>query len=67
LPQGLPAVFFIHRFYGGVADWRTCPPSFWRGVLGKSGCCEEKSKPLIIHGAGEALYLVSPETRIDLE
>jgi len=51
---GLPAVIFtrrpsgglVRRFYGGVADWRA--------VLGKSGCCEEECKPLIIRDAGGA-------------
>jgi len=26
----------------------------WQAVLGKSGCCEEKFTPIIIHDAGGA-------------
>jgi len=32
--------------------WRAWPPFLWRGVLGKSGCCEEKYNPIIIRDAG---------------
>jgi len=40
------------------------PPSFlsagcvaeWRGVLGKSGCCEEERKPIIIRDVEKAIY-----------
>ena len=33
--------FFLSAVF--VADWRVYPPCFGRGVLGKSGCCEEES------------------------
>jgi hypothetical protein len=29
-------------------------PSLWRGVLGKSGCCEEECKPIIKRDVGGA-------------
>jgi len=44
--QGLPAVF--------VAEWR--------GVLGKSGCCEEEWTPIIICDADKALHLLTQGT-----
>jgi len=28
----------------------------WRAVLGKSGCCEDKCKPIIIRDAGGARH-----------
>jgi len=47
----------IYRFW-----FKVYPPSFWRGVLGKSACCEEKCKPIIIRDADKALNFIFPET-----
>jgi len=41
-PQGLPAVFMAG----------------WRAVFGKSGCCEEECKRIIIRNVAKALYLL---------
>jgi hypothetical protein len=35
---GLPAILFIRRLCGGVADWRACPPFLWRAC---SASCQE--------------------------
>ena len=65
---------FTRRPSGGLARRHFYPLYFlsavfmaeWRGVLGKSGCCEEECKPLIIRDAGGAPrespwhHLVSP-------
>ncbi|MBW1674499.1 MAG: hypothetical protein JRJ45_12825 [Deltaproteobacteria bacterium] len=54
---GWPAVIFIRlrRVYPPFF-WMTCPPTLWWGVLGKSGCCEEKCKPIIIRDADGARH-----------
>jgi len=40
---------------------------FWlKGVLGKSGCCEEECKPIIIRDADKTMHLVLPGTFTDL-
>ena len=67
---------FTRRVSGGPARrpfyppvfWRTgglvlryfYPPPLWRTLLGKSSCCEEKSKSIIIRDADKALYFVLP-------
>ena len=58
------------RSSGGLVRRHFYPPYFlsavfmadWRGVLGKSGCCEEECKLVIIRDADKALYFVFPET-----
>ena len=44
----LPAVF--------LADLRVYPPSLWQAVLGKSGCCAEKCKPIIIRDTDKTVH-----------
>jgi len=50
---------------GGLAClWLVYPPSFlpavfmagWRNVFGKSSCCKEKCKPIIVCDANKALH-----------
>jgi len=48
--------------------WRVYPPFLWRTGLGKSSCCEEKCKPIIVCDADVALhflaYFVLRKTRL---
>jgi hypothetical protein len=61
----LPADILARRIF-----WRACPPCFlsavfmaeWRAVLGKSDCCEEKYKQIIICEANKVLHLGFPKT-----
>jgi len=58
-PVRLPSGGFIrHLFY---------PPYLWRTgtVLGKSGCCEEKCKPIIICDKDKALHFIFTGTLTD--
>jgi len=47
---------------GGLVRRYFYPPSFGRGVLGKSGCCEEEWTPIIIRDADKAPHFLPQET-----
>jgi len=63
---GLPAVLFIRRLSYPPSLWRSGGVADWQTVLGKSACCKEKCKAIIIRDADKALHLVFPGTLTDL-
>jgi len=51
------------KFHDSYPDLRSdlsiYPPSFWRDVVGKSGCCEAECTPIIIRDADKTCLIWS--------